>query len=430
MIVKKKRLFLIGAVLVGLLLAACGPATPRDDGAETPSATVESETEVDTVDTEEATGEEEPVVQATAVADLNTAPAVEIEYIETEAGSGPQPKTGDTVRVHYTGTLEDGTIFDSSAEGDPISFELGQGAVIPGWDQGIAMMHEGGKATLVIPPELAYGASGSGTIPPNSTLTFDVELVEVIPAPEPADIAEEDYEMTESGLRYFDVEPGAGDPPEAGDSVSVHFNAWLEDGTPIGSTAGGPPAPLQVGMGQVFPGLEEGISTMRVGGVRQMVIPPELAFGEQGSPTIPPNSTIIIEATLVNIIETPEASVFPEIDESEYEEMESGVKYYDVVVGDGDMPQPGQQLQVHYTGWLEDGTKFDSSIDRGQPFPFPLGVGAVVAGWDEGVATMRVGGVRILVVPPELAYGAEGAGGGLIPPDATLVFEVHLLDVQ
>jgi peptidylprolyl isomerase len=291
------------------------------------------------------------------------------------------------------------------------------------------MMREGGKATLVIPPELAYGATGSGSIPPNAALTFDVELVQVVAAPEPADIALEDYQVTESGLRYFDIEVGAGDPPAVGDSVSLNFNAWLEDGTSLGGTEGGPPASLQVGMGQVFPGLDEGVASMRVGGKRQMLIPPELAFGDQGSATIPPNSTLIVEATMLNIFPVPEPSVFPEIDESDYTETASGLKYYDLKVGDGPTPLPTQQVQVHYTAWLEDGAKFDSSIDSGQAFPFVLGVGAVMPGWDEGVSTMKVGGIRILIIPPDLAYGSEGAGG-VIPPDATLIFEVHLLDVQ
>ena len=108
----------------------------------------------------------------------------------------------------------------------------------------------------------------------------------------------------------------------------------------------------------------------------------------------------------------------------------SGLQYEDIVVGSGASPQPGQTAQVHYTGWLDNGTKFDSSVDRGRPFEFPLGQGQVIKGWDEGVATMRVGGKRRLVIPPELAYGSRGAGGGVIPPNARLTFEVDLLDVK
>jgi ketosteroid isomerase-like protein len=108
---------------------------------------------------------------------------------------------------------------------------------------------------------------------------------------------------------------------------------------------------------------------------------------------------------------------------------ESGLKYEDLVVGTGASPQPGQEVTVHYTGTLEDGTKFDSSLDRGQPFKFQIGIGQVIKGWDEGVMTMKVGGKRKLVIPPQLGYGARGAGG-VIPPNATLVFEVELLDTQ
>lgn len=108
---------------------------------------------------------------------------------------------------------------------------------------------------------------------------------------------------------------------------------------------------------------------------------------------------------------------------------DSGLQYKDVTVGSGAEAQAGNTVSVHYTGWLTDGTKFDSSLDRGQPFSFSLGSGGVIAGWDEGVAGMKIGGKRILVIPADLGYGASGAGG-VIPPNATLIFEVELLDVK
>jgi peptidylprolyl isomerase len=111
----------------------------------------------------------------------------------------------------------------------------------------------------------------------------------------------------------------------------------------------------------------------------------------------------------------------------------SGLQIADTTVGTGASPKPGQICVMHYTGWLYQngakGKKFDSSVDRNEPFEFPIGMGRVIKGWDEGVATMKVGGKRTLIIPPQLGYGARGAGG-VIPPNATLMFEVELLDIK
>ena len=107
----------------------------------------------------------------------------------------------------------------------------------------------------------------------------------------------------------------------------------------------------------------------------------------------------------------------------------SGLEYVEIVEGTGPRPKPGETVSVHYTGWLKSGQKFDSSVDRGEPFAFPIGKGRVIKGWDEGVATMKVGGKRKLIIPAHLCYGDRGAGS-VIPPGATLIFEVELLAIQ
>ena len=135
------------------------------------------------------------------------------------------------------------------------------------------------------------------------------------------------------------------------------------------------------------------------------------------------------EPTLVaqaNLLTQPEATPMTE---ENVVTTDSGLKYIDIVEGTGATPQKGQTVSVHYTGTLENGTKFDSSRDRGQPFQFPLGAGRVIKGWDEGIASMKIGGQRKLIIPPDLGYGSRGAGG-VIPPNATLLFDVELLGAE
>ncbi len=227
-----------------------------------------------------------------------------LTYIDEVIGDGKQPAEGDKVRVHYTGTLEDGTKFDSSHDRDqPLEFKLGVGRVIKGWDEGIASMKTGGKRKLIIPPDLGYGDRGAGNvIPPGATLHFDVELVEV----------KEAYVDTDFSL------PGREELTESGLRMIVHKD------------------------------------------------------------------------------------------------------------GDGPNPQKGQTVNVHYTGLLENGTKFDSSHDRGRPFSFPLGQGRVIKGWDEALALMSKGEKRTIVIPPDLGYGSRSTGK--IPANSTLIFEVELID--
>ena len=257
--------------------------------------------------------------------------------------------------------------------------------------------------------------------------------VEESTAPTELEFSEEDIITTDSGLQYIVIEEGTGAEPEPGGLVQVHYTGTLEDGTKFDSSIDrGEPIEFPLGVGYVIPGWDEGIALMKVGGKAKLIIPPELGYGEQGAGgVIPPNATLIFDVELVGTLPAPppppEAPT--EVSEADLTTTDSGLKYFDVAVGDGETPQTGQQVQVHYTGWLEDGTMFDSSLTRGRPFIFPLGLGRVIPGWDEGVASMKVGGKRQLIIPADLAYGERGAGD-VIPPNAILIFEVELLGIQ
>ncbi|MCB9422852.1 MAG: FKBP-type peptidyl-prolyl cis-trans isomerase [Ardenticatenaceae bacterium] len=290
-------------------------------------------------------------------------------------------------------------------------------------------MQEGGQRQLVIPPDLALGEEGFGDfIPPNSTIILEISLVSFRQTPKPTEVDPADFETTDSGLQYYDIVVGDGATPEEGDSVEMEFAIWLQDGNSYvaSSEDRGGTFSFPVGAGQVFPGWEEGVMTMAVGGTRQLIIPPDLGLGEQGvSGLVPANATLIMEMTLVSVTPAPKQT---EVDPADYVTTDSGLQYYDIKVGTGATPEVGQTVVVNYSGWLEDGTLFDSSVQRGTPFEFPLGQGAVIQGWDEGVASMKVGGIRQLRIPAELAYG--DTGGGPIPPGATLIFDVELLEVK
>jgi len=451
---KLRYLFIVVFVV---LLAACGgqataePETSASPEAAQPSAApTEAPTEAPSEDAPPTATEiplldaipaETPVpmklsdeIKASFPADEMTVTDSGLQYMIVEEGEGQAPEKGEVVQVHFIANLADGTEFDNSySQGQPMAFPLGQGMIIPGWDEGIGLLKKGDKAKLIIPPELAFGSQGAGgVIPPDATLYFEVELVDILPgSPEaPTEVADTDYESADSGLRFYDFEAGSGETPEDGQLVTVHYTGWLEDGTKFDSSLDrGQAFTFALGQGQVIPGWDEGVATMQVGGKRQLLIPPDLAYGEQGAGgVIPPNAELIFEVELIEI--HPGAPKAPtEVDEKDYTTTESGLKYYDFVEGEGDTPQPGDVVSVHYTGWLEDGVKFDSSLDRGQPFQFPLGMGQVIPGWDEGVASMKIGGKRQLVIPADLGYGDQGAGAA-IPPNSTLIFEVELLDVQ
>jgi len=212
-------------------------------------------------------------------------------------GSGQEAAKGDVITVHYTGWVYNDGVkaeepFDSSLKhGQPISFPVGVGRLIRGWDEGIPGMKVGGKRELVISPDMGYGARGAGdAIPPNATLFFEVELVDI------------------PTVEIIDNAVGDGAVAEAGDGVKVHYTGWLyEDGAKKGepfdsSLNRGQPFGFQLGAGMVIPGWDQGVEGMKVGGKRTLIIPPSLGYGARGAgAAIPPNATLYFDVELLEV---------------------------------------------------------------------------------------------------------------------------------
>jgi len=219
---------------------------------------------------------------------------------------------------------------------------------------------------------------------------------------------------TDSGLKYVDVVVGTGATPAADDWVTVEFTATLQDGQVIGATREQGLAsriPLAE-IAKELPGWSEGVSTMKVGGTRRLVIPPQLAYGSQGAGgVIPPDATLIFEVDLINTQPAPKVDIT------------------DIVVGTGAEAVPGKSVSVNYTGTLTNGVVFDSSFQRNEPITLTLGAGQVIPGWEQGLQGMKVGGTRVLTIPSDLAYGPQGAGS-TIPPNATLIFQIELVNAE
>lgn len=353
-----------------------------------------------------------------------------LEYQIVKKGSGNFAVDGDVVSVHYTGKFEDGEVFDSSVErGEPITFKLGEGRVIKGWEEGIRLLNKGAKASFRIPPSLAYGESGVGPIPPGATLLFDVELVDIVKPAVPIDVTGLETIQTASGLKYT-VASSVADATkvEAGMRVKVHYNGFFEDGRMFDSSyERGQPIEIVVGQGMVIQGWDEGIQLLSVGDRAQLFIPYNLAYGEQGRGPIPGSANLIFDVEVVDAvkIETPRPFA---IDGLPVNQTETGLKYILVEEGTGSTPQPGDLLVVHYSGYLEDGTMFDSSVQRGEPFSFRLGQGSVISGWEQGFSLLTKGAKARLIIPANLGYGSRSMGQ--IPANSTLIFDVQLIEIQ
>jgi len=253
-----------------------------------------------------------------------------------------------------------------------------------------------------------------------------------------------EVKTTESGLKYLDEKLGEGREAKPGDLVAINYQGWIvhdstdlfgdwnADSTRLAYLIGdsykqGREIKFVLGEGSFIEGSDEGIVGMKVGGARTIIIPSKLAYGEQGRRPIPPNTDIKVGVELMDVKDKVIVKMW-DVDTLNTVTTGSGLKYITVKEGKGETASAGDVVTVNYSGYLEEGIKFDSSVEIDEPYSFVLGSRQVIPGWDEGISKMKKGGKARLIVPPSLAYREMSVGK--IPPNSTLIFDVELLDIN
>lgn len=250
----------------------------------------------------------------------------------------------------------------------------------------------------------------------------------------------------DSGLMFKDDSLGTGREAQANDLVSIHFKGWMvpegdsvdlfsdwSDDQDKGNLSLGDskmrnqPIKYVLNSDSFIKGTDEGIVGMKTGGTRTMIIPSKLAYGETGIGFIPPNTDLKVVVELLEVKDRVVTEMW-EVDPSSFKTTSSGLKYAIIEEGTGPQADSGKVVTVHYSGYLEDGTKFDSSVERDEPISFPVGFGQVIPGWDEGMKLLKEGAKARFIIPPSLGYGERDLEK--IPANSTLIFDVELIKVQ
>jgi len=326
-----------------------------------------------------------------------------LHVADLEVGQGIAAEPGDYLRVRYTTWAyrdgERGREIATSGE-EPLGFLLGEGEVLPGWDTGLLGIQSGGKRRLVIAPDLV-GEQRPRGVAADEALWSEITLVEL------------------ARVQVRDLVEGTGRTVSQGDYLAIHYEGWqYEDGQKgerfVSSRLDGDPVGVVIGAGMVNRGLERGLDGMRIGGRRQVIVPPAMAYGKLGRGPVPPDATLLYE---VEAVAGPQVAV--------------------EVVREGEGEPVGERgrVRIHLAGWVAepDGTKgeqFQDSRTMGPALTIILGAYKIQPGLELGMRGMRPGEIRRLHVPADMAFGSRGyhrADRTLVPPDTDVIYEVELL---
>ena len=354
-----------------------------------------------------------------------------LKYLIIKPGEGESPKRGDIVIIHYKAMLEDETVFENSRnKRTPVSFRIGNEQFIEGLQEGIMLMNKGAVGRFVIPPELAYGENRVGVVEPNSTLIYEVELLDIKPGIEIVTPEKKEIEKvkTDSGLEYSIISQGKGSRAFDGMFIAAEYTGFFGDNEIFDSSFDrGKPLEVKLGDGTLIQGLEEGFTYLHEGDKARFWIPSELAYGKRGRGIIPPDTDLVFDIELLKV--KPAVKPLPyNVNDKDTLETGSGLQYIIVKEGYGLQPMPGQLVKVHYSAYLTNGYMFDSSVQRSQPFNIVAGKGLMIKGWEEGIMLMNKGAKYRFIMPYNLAFGSKSFGD--VPAYSTVIFDIELIDIE
>ncbi|XP_073396039.1 70 kDa peptidyl-prolyl isomerase isoform X2 [Physcomitrium patens] len=415
---------------------------PRDEGKEEGAKVEEEEEEEEEEETEEEEGKMLEAPAGTHVCNMHdkedeeegAAPDAsnnigkEVKLLKNGGvvkklvrhGTDPSPETplfGDEVTVHYTGSLPDGTVFDSTRDKEPFTFKLGVGQVIRGWDKGVKTMRKGEQAIFTISPDYAYGKGGQPpAIPPDTKLTFDIELLSWCSV----------KDVTRDGgvMKKVVREGKSWERPKEADEVKVKYEAKLVDGTVVSKS---PEEGLYffIKDGLFCPAMAHAVKSMKKGEGAVLTIQPEYGFGIKGREgmdsegAVPPNATLIMDLEIMGWNSVEKVSDDDKVVKKITRQGESYEK-----------PNDGTTATVKWIGTLSDGTVFEKKgFDSEEPFTVVIDEGQVVPGLDETFASMKKGEICIATVPSEYGYEGEEKQCDLavVPANSTLTYEVEMV---
>lgn len=394
-----------------------------------------------------------------------------------QSGDTIKPNEGDIISaIMIYRLMENDSIFSGTMD-KPFEVAVAKSEYIGDVYEALKMMSVGDSATFIFNADSFFTKTVKGAIPQEldsvELFYLDITMMKIMT---PEQIKQQELELIqaqlddenkaialyieskkysaikdENGISTINQKVGIGKQVQQNSVVNVNIIAksiFPEQKEFVNTTTSNQAIDYEIGSGQLGFGFDAAMTQMKEGGKAVFIIPFNLAFGEKGvQGYIAPYSTIVYEVELLSVMSkaeqeakqkklAEEMAAKEKVGIDEYllknkittEPTETGLYYVVETEGTGKQAVAGKKVKVHYTGYLLDGTKFDSSVDRGQPFEFNLGQNQVIEGWDEGIALMKEGGKAKLIIPSKLGYGMRGAGGS-IPANATLVFEVELIEV-